>query len=245
MKKISLGISLGTLVLLTMITPVNAVDYTSQGSVTFEADTSKTDPVDPLDPTTPVKPTDPVDPSGPNPGTTGPVSIDFASSFQFGKNQKISTLDKIYYAQPQTYTRNGATSSTTGPNYIQVTDKSGTKNGWNLSVKQEKQFSTSENDNLDGATLSFTNANAYSAVDNAYAPTIVNGSTETKLTPGTSLIIMNAPQNKGMGTWLYRLGNQTTANSSVKLSVPGKSVKLAKEYKTSLTWTLANTPVNP
>jgi hypothetical protein len=37
----------------------------------------------------PVDPVDPTDPNGPEPGTPGPLSIDYASSFDFG-TQKIS-----------------------------------------------------------------------------------------------------------------------------------------------------------
>lgn len=58
---------------------------------------------------------------GPNPGTAGPLSIDFASSFQFG-NQKITSETMDYYAKLQEFT-----SSLAGPNYVQVTDKRGLK----------------------------------------------------------------------------------------------------------------------
>lgn len=67
--------------------------YETNGVIAFEADTDPTNPVDPTDPTSPVEPVDPTDPNGPNPGTNGPLSIDFASSFQFGK-QKITTVTK-------------------------------------------------------------------------------------------------------------------------------------------------------
>lgn len=230
--------------------PVQAADYTSKGAITFEADATPTDPVDPLDPSTPVVPTDPVNPDGPNPGTPGPLSLDFASSFQFGV-QKITTADQEYYAQPQKYTRDGK--ATEGPNYIQITDKRGNAEGWSLAVKQEKQFATVEtavNGNtpagtpLDGAQLSFENAAAVSEVSADYAPTINNGGTAFSLVPGTQATLMTAGNGKGMGTWLYRLGDDQTAGKSVKLDIPGKSVKLAKQYTTTLTWTLAATPEN-
>ena len=50
--------------------------------------TETTDPVDPLDPEQPVTPVDPTNPDGkPNPGTNGPLSIDFASSLVFGEQK--------------------------------------------------------------------------------------------------------------------------------------------------------------
>lgn len=218
--------------------------YPSQGSITFEEDTSQTKPVDPLNPDNPVTPTDPdgneVDPDK---GTPGPLSLDFASDFLFG-TQKITTTNEEYYATLQSYKKQGATDLSTGPNYVQVTDKRGTQLGWSLSVKQEAQFKTAAAETLDGAAISFANATAVSAVDEQYKPTINAGATETVLVPGTETTIMTAAEKQGMGTWLYRLGDETTGDKSVKLSIPGKSIKLAKEYTTTLTWTLASKPVN-
>ncbi|GAF13689.1 extracellular protein [Bacillus sp. JCM 19045] len=59
-----------------------SVDYRSNGSVEFVPNTDITPPVDPEnpDPENPVTPIDPTDPEGPNPGTQGPLSIDYASS---------------------------------------------------------------------------------------------------------------------------------------------------------------------
>lgn len=220
------------------------ITYPSKGSVTFEEDSSQTKPVDPLNPDQPVTPTDPegneVDPDK---GTPGPLSLDFASDFLFG-TQKITTTNENYYAALQSYKKQGSTELTSGPNYIQVTDKRGTQMGWVLSVTQMAQFQTAENEPLEGASLSFANAMAVSAVDQTYAPTINEGETETALIPGTATTIMTAAQKQGMGTWLYRLGDEKTGANSVKLSIPGKSVKLAKEYTTTLTWTLASTPEN-
>ncbi|MEB5953235.1 WxL domain-containing protein, partial [Enterococcus innesii] len=71
---------------------------TSNGAITFEADPNPTNPVDPTDPEKPVDPVDPTDPDGPNPGTNGPLSIDYASSLDFGVN-KISNKNEVYYAR--------------------------------------------------------------------------------------------------------------------------------------------------
>lgn len=80
---------MGIVILSSIILPITAVaaEYTSNGAIIFETDNDLTKPVDPTDPEKPVDPVDPTDPMGPNPGTAGPLSIDFASSFQFG-NQK-------------------------------------------------------------------------------------------------------------------------------------------------------------
>jgi len=215
-------------------------NYTSNGVITFEADNTKTDPLDPEnpDPKDPVKPIDPTDPEGPKPGTDGPLSIDYASSFQFG-TQKITTADKDYYAQLQKYQGEKAD----GPNYVQVTDKRGSQKGWNLSVTQNGEFKTSDGDILDGASLSLSNGVISSNTDAAFSPEVVNAN--NTLVADAKTPLMKADEKKGMGTWMYRFGTDAKEGAtSVKLSIPGKSVKLAKEYSTTLTWTLSDTPGN-
>ncbi|MPN38891.1 hypothetical protein SDC9_186416 [bioreactor metagenome] len=74
--------------------------YDSTGLVEFIPNLDPTVPVDPEnpDPEKPVNPIDPTDPNGPNPGTQGPLSIDYASSLDFGKN-RIS--NKIKFTLPE------------------------------------------------------------------------------------------------------------------------------------------------
>ena len=69
------------------------VNYTSNGAITFEPDTDPTKPVNPTNPDEKVEPEDPTDPTGPKPGTVY-LSIDYASSFQFGA-QKSLPIRKI------------------------------------------------------------------------------------------------------------------------------------------------------
>lgn len=67
-------------------------EYSSNAAVKFIPNTDPTKPIDPEGPGPgPVLPIDPIDPGGPNPGTDGPLSIDFASSLQFGTQKIVST----------------------------------------------------------------------------------------------------------------------------------------------------------
>lgn len=100
MKKITL--CLGTLLISSSIlgaTLVSAEEinmtYKSNGAVTFEPNTDPVNPVDPTDPDEEVDPVDPTDPEGPNPGTEGPLSIDYASSLDFGKNKNTLIVIKV------------------------------------------------------------------------------------------------------------------------------------------------------
>ena len=77
--------------------------YHSNGQIVFEPNTEPTDPISPTDPDpeNPIKPVDPTTPDGkPEPGTNGPLSIDFASSLYFG-TQKITSKTEIYHAALQ------------------------------------------------------------------------------------------------------------------------------------------------
>ncbi|BDQ52207.1 hypothetical protein EfsSVR2331_29140 [Enterococcus faecalis] len=71
------------------------VNYTSNGAITFEPDTDPTKPVNPTNPDEKVEPEDPTDPTGPKPGTAGPLSIDYASSFQFGAQKNHFRYERL------------------------------------------------------------------------------------------------------------------------------------------------------
>ena len=229
------------------VTPtlVSASDVTSNGQVKFKLDQSQTDPKNPLDPAdkNPGKPTDPTQPGGKVPGGTGgPLSIDFASSLIFGEAE-ISHEDATYYAKPQTFTQDDGT-TVDRPNFIQVTDKRGTFEGWTLKVKQENQFAVKDDPTkeLTGAQLSFTNGNLVSSTDAQYAPKFQKS---FDLIPGQAQIApVEAAADQGMGTWIYRFGDDKDMAKSIALSVPGKTPKMAKAYTTALTWSLESTPAN-
>lgn len=219
-------------------------EYTSNGLIEFTPGEQPVDPVDPLNPEQPVDPTDPTDPEGkPQPGTPGPLSIDFASSFNFGDN-KITSKDEIYYAGLQKYKDKDTDQELReGPNYVQVTDNRGTLAGWTLKVKQTKQFETDDSHKLDGAKITLTNGNINTVSESAPA-TAVKEIAIDKM--DADFLVMSAKKDAGAGTFLTRWGNEDLAKSkeSVKLFVPGKAVKKKAQYKTSFVWTLTDVPGN-
>lgn len=242
--KKSLGSFVAVAILSSLVgaTGVTAAEYDTNGVINFTPDTSITLPIDPTDPDpeVPVSPVDPTDPEGPNPGTAGPLSIDFASSYAFGE-QVISTLNKVYYADIQEFTDGG-----TGPNYVQVTDKRGTLEGWKLSVKQNGQFTTADDELLTGAQITLRKGAVTSNL--ASDPTLIPGDVQSVValkTTGEETVLVDAAVNQGAGTWIYRLGNNAEeGKTGVELSVPGSTVKRAKEYRTTMTWVLSSTPAN-
>lgn len=226
--------------------------YSSNGVVKFVPNTNGTDPIDPEEPEEPAKPTDPTDPEGPNEGTPGPLSIDFASSLDFGVNQ-ISSKNETYYANAQTYNDKDKVTA----NYVQVSDNRGSSAGWSLKVKQEKQFenTAAKYSVLKGAAISINDSKAVSNSVDVEEPTV---NQNLILEPGTAVNVMDAAEGAGDGTWVSRFGNvekvaveqedgsmkEIDKNTSVKLSVPGSTPKSAVEYRASLTWILAEVAVN-
>ncbi|MGX6971763.1 WxL domain-containing protein [Vagococcus lutrae] len=219
-------------------------EYTSNGLIEFTPGEKPVDPVDPLDPEQPVDPTDPTDPEGkPQPGTPGPLSIDFASSFNFGEN-KITSKDETYYAELQKYKDKDTDQELReGPNYVQVTDNRGTLEGWTLKVKQTKQFETEDSHKLEGAKITLTNGNINTVSESTPATAVDEIEIDNM---NEDLLVMSAKKDAGAGTFLTRWGDEdlTKSKESVKLFVPGKAVKKKAQYRTSFVWTLTDVPGN-
>lgn len=243
---------------LVSVQPTNAEEmkqYESNGLVEFIPNLDPTLPVDPEnpDPENPVAPIDPIDPDGSNLGTQGPLSIDFASSFDFGKN-RISSKNQVYYAKAQTY--HGTQPDTA--NFVQVSDNRGTNSGWILKVKQEGEF-TSTTDTLNriltGAQITLTNSTVNSNALNVVKP--VAEETVT-LKVGEESLVTAAAEGAGAGTWATywgrveaveerdELGTAQTVNvtKAVQLSIPGSTPKDEVKYQTRLVWSLTDVPGN-
>lgn len=251
-KMILIGMLLSSL----LLTSVSYADTStkSDGSVIFEPYSGITDPHDPIHPENEVHPIDEVSHDQPEIGQNGPLSIDFASSFNFGINE-ISNQDQTYYAEAQTYT--DGTNET--PPFVQVTDNRGTTQGWTLSLKQQGQFEAMENTEykiLHGSQLSLRASHVNSATHDVTEP---KPSGEVHVDPnGAEVIIMKADNGAGAGTWeLYWGGLESidrkspngksissTVSKGIQLNVPGETPKSPATYYTTLVWSLKNTPDN-
>lgn len=154
--------------------------------------------------------------------TTGGLTMTdtTALDLDFGSNE-ISATD-------QTYSNGTETKAT-------VQDIRGTATGWTLTVAQGTQFTTADSDVLTNAqmTIKTPTLDATSTATAKVASQLI-------LTPGgAAQAIMGAAAGEGNGTAIA-----TMATGAVELAVPGKTVKVAKDYTTTLTWNLADTPAN-
>lgn len=198
-------------------------------------------PVDPLNPEIEVTP----DNKPEIPENQGLLSIDFASQFHFGA-QSISAIDKTYYAQTQRLLdENGEViEGEERPNYVQISDRRSEADrfGWEISVTQNTQFANEAGDELSGAELRFMNQQLATAQGGS-EPTI-RMPEEVALVPEERHILLTASRETGTGTWIYRFGDQNTADNSVALNIPQGANPQADHYKTTLTWELSMVPEN-
>ncbi|MGX7265319.1 WxL domain-containing protein [Enterococcus crotali] len=245
MKKI-----LGSLSLLAVFTSFSFVggiigeavavgSLTSNADISFSQDTTITPPVNPTDPTSPVTP-NPGDPH--QPGTGGPLSLDYVSNFHFG-TKVIQTVNATYYAQLD-QVQNSLSTLISVPNYAQVTDKRGLNLGWKLTVKQNGQFQTSDSTPavLTNAQMSLVAATPNSTELLALAPVTVPVTLDP--TGASSSPVATAALSTGMGTWTLAFGSGAGAAQGVKLTVPNTTTKVTNDqYKTTLTWTLNDSPL--
>lgn len=227
--------------------------YESNGIVEFIPNLDPTDPLDPEnpDPEKPVNPIDPTDPDGPNPGTTGPLSIDYASSLDFGKN-RISNKDQVYFARAQAY--QGDQKDTA--NFVQISDNRGTNGGWTLTVKQETQLTSTTqtlNNVLTGAQITLNDPTVNSNAQNVVAP---DAKDNIALVPGQESVVTTAKAEAGAGTWATYWGaveeveevdengdaQKVNVTKAIQLAVPGSTPKDAVKYQTKLVWTLTDVP---
>ncbi len=237
----------------------------STASITYKASEEITPPVNPEEPDKPGTPY-----PEPEPGTKGPLSIDFVSDFNFGE-QDITTVDSVYtlyetqqWWDEETYDGNGDPDTDDVATYVQVTDNRGEASGWTLSVEQTTPFTYQDstdptdikyNHQIEGTVITFKNINVNSAVeDTDMWPSYDNKDNDVSIyydstnSTAASKIMMGAKKNEGAGTYVAKFGEVNSlvnnAKESVELSVPGKSIKYAGNYETTITWTLSDTPVN-
>lgn len=219
----------------TVLAEEDGASMKSVGTISYVTDDSTVNPIDPMDPD-PEKPITPTDPDDHERPTAGPLSIDYVSNLRFGE-QKTTGTDMIYHAQLDEIIDSEG-ENIKRPNFVQVTDKRGSNAGWHLTVTQDGQFKSGANE-LAGAVLTLDNA-TLSTPNGGIEPT---ASQAIALTPGSASDVLDAKEDQGTGTWLNRFGaDEEEGKSSVTLSVPGKTKKVQGEYKTSLTWTLTDTP---
>ena len=248
---------LGSVLFISIVTPESGlavtVSYTSDATISFIPNVINVPPLDPENPdlSSPISPVNP-DGTAPNPGTGGDLSIDFASSLDFG-TQYASISDETYSAAPQQVSGSSPVS-----NFIQISDQRLTYVGWTLSVSQPVQFhlttidpgvtpesgSTEPGDYLTGSIINFTKGQVRGLSGQTGTPNTVVSSFSLN-GDGSQHNVLSASQTLGAGTWSYSFGDivdYSPTSSPITLSIPGVTPKKASAYTTEIVWTLSDTP---
>lgn len=194
------------------------------------------------------------------PGTTGPLTIAYAPTLNFG-TQVISNQDREYsmVAEMQTLTNPEEDGPTEVPyvSFAQVQDTRGTNGGWDLKVSMSQFTANTQNDTLTGAQITFLDPSIeYVSNNQTNAPTAHGNRLELKPETG-AVTLMEAAPTKGAGTSSVVWGNQeeltaqfededvkVVTNDAISLSIPGSTAKDAAMYTSTLTWELTATPDN-
>lgn len=214
-------------------------NYDTKANVEFEENKDITPPVDPEDPD-PTNPVDPeVDPEVPGqeiePGTQGPLSIDYASHFNFGKIKKSGNA-ATYKASPISIILPDTTKKDVAP-YVQITDNRGSHAGWTLNVKQAEQLANVDTDSeLDGAQITLTEG----VVTGTAATDGIEGVAVTLNPTGEATPVFGAAEGSKGGTFTNSFG--TAEEVGVELAIEAGTKIDDGLYQANIEWTLEDTP---
>lgn len=202
----------------------------SNATVTFYAPTNTVNPVDPENPgeDNPNVP--------PEEGTqqAGPLSLDYISDISFDEHE-ITTEAESH-------------STITDEPYVQVTDRRGTGEGWNLQATAHS-FTIDGENTLPGSTISFLNGGTLSALSTA-APELnsnivlsTGGEAEEVMTAAAKEVDGPISSAQGLGTWVASWLTTYAPDSDIILSVP-EAASSPGAHTAIIDWTLTNAPQN-
>ncbi|EOH95015.1 hypothetical protein UAW_02094 [Enterococcus haemoperoxidus ATCC BAA-382] len=149
----------------------------------------------------------------------GALTLLNVADFDFGSNP-ISAKDEVY--------KNKAETTTT------VQDIRGTEAGWTVQV--------AENGQLKAGAKELSNAQITLKTPTISAKSTGSADVKTDVvlnTDGSGTTILEATEGQGNGVTI----EDFDTNAAI-LEVPGETVKIAKQYETTLTWTLLDQPAN-
>ncbi|MGX7243889.1 WxL domain-containing protein [Enterococcus quebecensis] len=151
--------------------------------------------------------------------TEGALTLLNVADFDFGSNP-ISAKDEVYKNKVETTTT--------------VQDIRGTEAGWTVQVAENGQLKADKKE-LENAQITLktpTISEKSTGKANAKKDVVLN-------TDGSATTILDATAGLGNGVTI-----ESFDKDAAVLEVPGETVKVAKQYETTLTWTLLDQPEN-
>ncbi|EPH91448.1 hypothetical protein D922_02699 [Enterococcus faecalis 06-MB-DW-09] len=189
-----------------------------------------------------------IDPIGPDGENTGPLTISYAPTMDFG--QQVITNQNMSYsmiAEEQPLKVDGE--MVPYVSFAQVQDTRGTNAGWDLRVTLSDFTADTQNDTLHGATIEFVSSHLRYVGNEGNEP-VVHTDGLTLDAGGSANSVLSAEQGKGAGTSSVVWGDQealdqqegTVLNENILLHIPGSTAKDEANYEATLTWQLLQTP---
>lgn len=195
------------------------------------------------------------------PGQTGPLTLAYAPTFDFG-SRVISNQDASYnlIAEMQEVADedgNGTGEMIPYVSFAQVQDTRGNNAGWDLGVTLSAFESGTQNNELRGAVIEFVSPRLQYNGNNAANEPTVHAPGLRLDANGTQQMVMNAAEERGAGISSVVWGDQealmnqwddadfdpetdVVENESVRLHVPGATAKDAATYRATLGWELTS-----
>ncbi|MBV6372591.1 hypothetical protein IGJ74_000820 [Enterococcus sp. AZ009] len=230
-----------------------AREVTTDGQIEFGPNDSENTIVEPPGPGEPDVTIPPVPP-----GTTGPLTISYAPTMDFGQ-QVISNQDQAYNLVAEMQQLTGTEGDENKVPYIsfaQVQDTRGTNAGWDLRVTLSNfTAENTQNNILTGSRIEFRSPELqYNGNNPDNAPTIHADGLMLEA-GGAAQSVLSAAERRGAGTSSVVWGDQAdlsaqfaddeidvVENEMIRLHVPGATVKDAAMYTATLDWELNDVP---
>ncbi|MGM0161902.1 WxL domain-containing protein [Enterococcus sp. DIV1059_2] len=195
-----------------------------------------------------------IPPIGPE-GQTGPLTIAYAPTLDFG-TQEISNRDAVYSMvaeEQQLADTQGEENKVPYVSFAQVQDTRGSNAGWRLTVALSAFESGTQHNELRGAQIIFASREVeYISFNQENAPSAHEAGLRLDAN-GAAQAVLTADAGKGAGTSSVVWGDQeelnaqyqdqasVVRNEAIQLFVPGATAKDAALYVATLTWQLSTT----
>ncbi|MDK4451445.1 WxL domain-containing protein [Enterococcus casseliflavus] len=195
-----------------------------------------------------------IPPIGPD-GQTGPLTIAYAPTLDFG-TQEISNRDAVYSMvaeEQQLADTQGEENKVPYVSFAQVQDTRGSNAGWRLTVALSAFESGTQHNELRGAQIIFASREVeYISFNQENAPSAHEAGLRLDAN-GAAQAVLTADAGKGAGTSSVVWGDQeelnaqyqdqapVVRNEAIQLFVPGSTAKDAALYVATLTWQLSTT----
>ncbi|TDM14935.1 WxL domain-containing protein [Macrococcus bovicus] len=161
---------------------------------------------------------------------TGSLTLDYVTHLDFGVHT-IDTARHVY-------------NTTTNQPYIQVSDRRGSGEGWNVTAELGR-FNDGKADTLPGAAINLSNGAAKSSATTSQP--IPEDNIELVSGQGAQPVVKAAAKTgeistaEGLGTWTVDWLSSNPENEKVTLTVP-EGAASPGTHTATITWTLGATP---